>query len=102
MSVYLHVTLELRAEKVGKFIETMEEIVPIVEEAGWKLRGAFLQRTGRLHNMIDLWELEDYNHYDRALQVLMAHPHFPQLSAALAESVISETVLFADKAPYMR
>ena len=102
MSVYLHVTLELHAAKQATFYQAMEEIVPIIEKAGWKLRGAFAQRTGRLHSVIDLWELDDYNHYDRALKTLMAHQRFPQLSGMLAEAIVSETVVFADKASYMR
>ncbi len=101
MSVYLHTTLETRPDKFQKFCETMQEIVSIVEQEGWKLAGAFMQRTGRLHNVIDLWELEDYNHFDRGLQALGRHPRFPHISAALAECVISETIVFADRAPYM-
>ena len=45
----------------------MEQVaVPVLEREGWRLAGAFVQRTGRLGNVIDLWELEDYQHYHRA------------------------------------
>lgn len=101
MSVYLHVTLEVHAAGMALFIETMEEAVQILEEAGWKLSGAFTQRTGRLNTVIDLWELDDLNHFDRGIKALVGHPRFPSISKALAESVKSETIVFADRAPYM-
>ena len=102
MSVYLHVTLEVRAAGLGRFLEAMEKTaVPFLEREGWRLAGAFVQRTGRLHTIIDLWELDDFQHYDRALKALAADPGFPAFSALLAETVISETIVFADRASYM-
>ena len=103
MSVFLHVTLEVHAAGLGRFLEGMEKTaVPFLEDQGWKLAGAFVQRTGRLGNVIDLWELDDFQHYDRALQAFMADDRFAAFAAMLAETVISETVVFADKASYAR
>ncbi|HYE45259.1 MAG TPA: NIPSNAP family protein [Caulobacter sp.] len=103
MSVYLHVTLEVHAAGLARFLEAMEKTaVPFLEAQGWRLAGAFVQRTGRLGNVIDLWELEDYQHFDRALQAFGAEPGFADFQALLAETVISETIVFADKASYMR
>jgi len=102
MSVYLHVTLEVHASGLGRFLEGMEKVaVPVLEHEGWRLAGAFVQRTGRLGNVIDLWELDDYQHYQRALATFMAEESFPAFSAMLAETVISETIVFADPASYM-
>lgn len=103
MSVYLHVTLEVHAAGLSRFIEAMETTaVPFLEREGWRLAGAFVQRTGRLNTVIDLWELEDFQHYDRALKKLAADDCFPAFRALLAETVISETVVFADRVSYMR
>ncbi len=102
MSVYLHVTLEIHAAGLNRFLEAMEKIaVPFLEGEGWRLSGAFVQRTGRLGNIIDLWELDDFQHYDRGIQALSARPEFPALKEVLAETVISETIVFADAASYM-
>jgi hypothetical protein len=102
MSVYLHVTLEVRAAGLARFLEAMDKTaVPFLERQGWRLAGAFVQRTGRLNTVIDLWELDDFQHYDRALKALMADAAFPAFSAVLADTVISETIVFADKASYM-
>ncbi len=103
MSVYLHVTLEVSGKGLPRFIEAMETMAaPFLEGQGWRLAGAFVQRSGRLGTVIDLWELDDFQHYDRALKALAAHPGFPALKAVLDDTVISETIVFADKAPYMR
>jgi len=99
---YLQATLKVDAAGLSRFCAAMAEITPILEGQGWKLRGAFIQRTGRLNSVIDLWELEDFNHLDRALLALAAHPSFADLKAVLDETVKSETLVFADKAPYMR
>ena len=103
MSVFLHVTLEIHAAGLARFLKGMEETaVPILEAEGWRLTGAFVQRSGRLGNVIDIWELEDFQHYDRALQVFGAHPDFPAFKTMLEETVISETVVFCNAAAYMR
>ena len=102
MSVYLHVTLEIHSAQLGRFMDGMATTAaPFLERAGWRLRGAFVQRSGRLGNVIDLWELDDFQHYDRALTAFAADPAFPAFRAMLDEAVISETVVFAGAAPYM-
>ena len=102
MSVYLHVTLEIHAAGLARFLDGMATTAtPFLEKLGWRLAGAFIQRTGRLGNVIDLWELDDFQHYDRALAAFRKDPSFPAFSAMLAETVISETVVFSYKAPYM-
>jgi hypothetical protein len=103
MSVFLHVTLEIHAAGLARFLQGMEETaVPILEAEGWRLTGAFVQRSGRLGNVIDVWELEDFQHYDRALKTFAANPAFPAFKAMLEETVISETVVFCNPASYMR
>ncbi|MBS0408587.1 MAG: NIPSNAP family protein [Proteobacteria bacterium] len=102
MSTFAHVTLEVRAAGMAKFMAAMGEATPILEGHGWRLAGAFVQRTGRLNTVIDLWELEDFGHFDRALKAFIADPRFPAIKAVLDETVLSETIVFADRAPYMR
>lgn len=102
MSVYLHVTLEIHAAGLARFLDAMEKTaVPFLEREGWRLAGAFVQRSGRLGAVIDLWALDDFQHYDRALQAFGADPAFPGFKTVLDETVISETVVFCDPASYM-
>jgi len=102
MSVYLHVTLEIHAAGLARFLKAMEDTaVPFLEKQGWRLAGAFVQRSGRLGNVIDLWELDDFQHYDTAIQALGADPSFPAFKKVLEETVISETIVFCNAASYM-
>lgn len=100
MSIYMQSTLELKTGSLTRFSETMTRVLPIMEGAGWKLRAAIVQYCGRLHTVIDVWELDDLNHYERGLGVLMAHEAFPAIEQALSETVQRETVVFGPAAPY--
>jgi hypothetical protein len=100
LSVYLHVTLEVRAAGMTRFKEAMQEIVPMLEGWGWKLSGAFMQRTGQLNTIIDFWELQNFDQFDAVLKKFAAHERFPALKAVLDDSVLRETVIFADRIDY--
>jgi hypothetical protein len=52
--------------------------------------------------VIDLWELEDLNHYDRGLKALGGEKNYAEIAAALAECIERETTVFLDRAHYMR
>jgi hypothetical protein len=95
-------TLEVEAVGFGRFMALMGELVPILEGVGWKLEGAFMHTSGRLNTVVDLWCLEDYNHYGRGLSTLMAHPEFPRFSQTLGEVVRNETVVFLQALQYPR
>ena len=101
MSVFMHVTLLLKQGKLPVFREAMKIAQPIAEGAGWKLRDAFLFRSGRLNTVIDVWELEELNHYERGLAALQSSPRFEELQSKLADSVESETVCFCDRLRYV-
>jgi hypothetical protein len=102
MSLNMQSTLEVEAVGFGRFMALMGELVPILEGVGWKLEGAFMHTSGRLNTVVDLWRLEDYNHYGRGLTVLMAHPEFPRFSQTLGEVVRNETVVFLQQLQYPR
>jgi hypothetical protein len=100
MGIHLQATLEIEAAGFERFVATMGEAVPILESIGWRLAGAYMHCTGRLHTVVDLWQLEDYNHYERGMQALMGHPRFPALAKALAETVRNETLVFLQPLRY--
>ena len=102
MSVYLHVTLEVKASGLARFNAVMAEAVPILESEGWVLFAALVQRTGRLNTVIDVWRLDGFDHFDAGFQAFIAHPRFAAIKAVLDETVLSETIVFASAAPYMR
>ncbi len=100
MAVFLHVTLEVKSAGMTRFVEAMGEAVPILQSHDWVLVGAFVQRTGRLNTVIDLWQLEDFGHFDRGLKALIADPRFAPIKAVLDETVDSETIVFANALSY--
>ena len=102
MTVCLQATLEIEATGFTRFTEIMGEAVAILENAGWKLDAAYMHCTGRLHTVVDMWQLADYNHFDRGMQALMAHPRFPAIAQVLAETVRNETLVFLQKFSYTR
>jgi hypothetical protein len=100
MSICLQATLEIEAAGLARFTATMGEAVAILEAVGWKLDGAYMHCTGRLNTVVDLWTLEDYNHYERGIQTLMSHPRFPVIGEVLAATVRNETLVFLQKFTY--
>lgn len=99
--IYMQSTLELKADGVARFTETMKRIVAVVEGEGWHLVTAVMQISGRLHTAIDLWEMEDMNHYQRALGALRADRRFPEIAAVLASTIERETVVFGVRAGWV-
>ncbi|QXQ07104.1 hypothetical protein KX816_03360 [Sphingosinicellaceae bacterium] len=101
MSVFMQSTLELKAADMAVFTATMNEVVSIVEGEGWHLITAVMQVSGRLHTAIDLWRLDDLNHFQRGLVALQKHPRFAAISKVLGESIERETVVFGVEAPWV-
>lgn len=101
MAIYMQSTIELKAGGVERFSETMVELVAIVEAEGWRLVNAIMQVSGRLHTGIDLWQLDDLDHYQRGLAALRGHARFAQIAAILGETIERETVVFGVEAGWM-
>lgn len=102
MSIYLQATLEIEGTGMARFTEVMGEAIPILEGVGWKLNAAYLHCTGRLNTVIDHWELDDLNHFERGMQALTGHPRFPAIHQVLGETVRNETLVFLQKFDYPR
>lgn len=102
MSIYMQSTLEISGDGMERFIAAMSEARPILEGFGWKLVTAFTQFTGRLHTVVDVWEMEDAATYQRGLMELRNHPFFPEFKQTIAATVQKETVVLGLELPYAR
>jgi hypothetical protein len=100
VSVYLIASIEVRAAGFSRFVEVMSEVVSIAQAAGWKLASAYVTRVGQLNTVIDVWELEDFNHMDRGMRALAQHPRFPAIQAVLHDVIVRETLTLADRLTY--
>lgn len=101
MAIYIQSTLELKGGDKTQFNAVMCELVTIVEAEGWKLVTAILQVSGRLHTAIDLWLIDDMNHYTKGVAVLQSHPNISRISKVLAENIERETLVFGVRAPWV-
>jgi hypothetical protein len=100
VSVYLIATLEVKASLFGPFTEAVGVLQAIVESAGWKLSSAHVLRTGQLNTVINVWELNDYNHMSVGFAAFGSDPRAAEIQGVLGEAVLKETLTFADAISY--
>ncbi len=100
MSRYLIATIEVKSSGRALFAQTMGVMQSILTAAGWKLAAAYSLRTGLLGTVIDVWELGDFDQVDVGFAALAQDPRWPDLQAALAETIVRETLAFADSLTY--
>jgi hypothetical protein len=97
---YMLVRLDLNIGKVSEFSEIMSHMVPVLERHGWQLRGAFVNRIGKLNRCYDLWEMPDANAVSSVLEIAGQDPEFSEWSDKLQGIVISEELELMEKLPY--
>ena len=97
---YMLVRLDLNIGKVSEFSEIMSHMVPVLERHGWHLRGAFVNRIGRLNRCYDLWEMPDANAVSSVLEIAGQDPEFSEWSDKLQGIVVSEELELMEKLPY--
>lgn len=100
MSVFLIANIKVKASGLAAFKATMARVQAIAEGAGWRLAAAYALRTGKLNTVIDVWELNDFNHMNVGMAALAQHPDFPEIQAVLQETIVEETLSLADKLTY--
>ncbi|NLR73204.1 hypothetical protein HGI47_20240 [Novosphingobium sp. ERN07] len=72
-------------------------IFPIMENSGtWRMVGCFVQRSGRLNTIIDLWEMDDYPDFATTYDRFREHPDYAEIRVLLDRYVETETLVFMD------
>lgn len=96
--IFLKAELTVQAVDLPPLLDLFRNrFFPVLEdEAGWKLQGCFQQRTGRINTLVDIWELENYGHFERGYDVLRAHPAYPDIRNQLDKLVETETLVFME------
>ncbi|MDE2620783.1 MAG: NIPSNAP family protein [Sphingomonadales bacterium] len=99
MAVYLHAEIHVRPGHLADMLNLLEHtIVPQMEGEGWKLLGCHTGISGPRNTIIDLWELDDLEHFRRAHAAILGKlPPDNDLRAKLDAWVESETLTFLDK-----
>ena len=100
MSVYLQATISATPGKLPQLLELLKkELIPIMEAQGWRMAGCFTGISGPLNTIIDLWELEDLEHFRRGIKGFTEHPEFASIAARLSEWVQEEVLHFLEPVP---
>jgi len=97
---YVYANVKVKYGQLGPFYESMVIIKRVMEEHGWKLVGAWSTVIGDLHEVHDLWEVEDANTVPNAFASAYGDPEFVAASASLANIADREVLSLVTKTPY--
>ena len=81
---YVYANVKVKYGELPAFFEQMVTIKRVMEKHGWKLVGAWSTLIGDLHEVHDLWEVEDANIVPNAFAAAYEDPEF----VAAAESLL--------------
>lgn len=96
--IFLKAEITVRPGHVPAMLELLtKRIFPIMQaNGGWKMCGCFVQRTGRLNTIVDIWQLDDYGHFDAVYAVFRDAPDYPEIRKLLDTYVETETLVFME------
>jgi hypothetical protein len=98
--VYLQATLKIYQGQMEKFSRVMAEVVPLLEERGWKLLAAYQNIIGRQNTIVDIWEIPDANSVEKVLGAIGQLSSFRKLAGELTGVVEEEVLQVMTKASY--
>jgi hypothetical protein len=101
MSIFMKATLKVKTFQLKAFLEVLENnLVPMMEDQGWRLHGCFVQRLGSIQPsvVVDIWEMEDMAHIERVLKntSYRSDPRYQASQPVLESAVIEERVEFME------
>ena len=98
--MYLIARLELSYAGIADFLAIAPKVRAKMEARGCRMLHAMMTDIDRLNTVIHIWQVPDADTYFAAVSALRADPECPEIMAALARSVINETLSFASDTPY--
>ena len=97
---YVYANVKVKYGQLPAFYEAMVTIRRVMEENGWKLVGAWSTVIGDLHEVHDMWEVEDANTVPAAFAAAYEDPEFVQAAGQVAAVADRETLSLVMKTPY--
>ena len=98
--MHVYANIKLKYGQLAAFNEAMVTIKRVMEENGWTLVGAWTTVIGDLHEVHDIWEVEDANAVPAAFAGASEDPEFQQAAAKIAEIADREVLSLVMKTPY--
>jgi hypothetical protein len=86
--------------QLAAFYEAMVTVKRVMEDNGWKLVGAYSTLIGDIHEVHDLWEVEDANTVPTGFAGAFEDPEFVEASARIAAVAEREVLSLVAKTPY--
>jgi hypothetical protein len=102
MSIFMKATMKVDAYKCNEFVDVLlSDLVPVMEEQGWKLHGCFVERFGPIKPavVVDIWEMEDMAHVERVMKgdVYRNDPRYQRAMPIVKAAVVEESLTFMEK-----
>ena len=98
--LYAYANVKIKYGQLAAFNETMVTVKRVMEANGWKLAGAWMTVIGDLHEVHDLWEIEDANAVPAGFAGAAEDPDFLQALADLSKIADREVLSLVTKTPY--
>ena len=98
--LYIYANVKIKYGQLPAFNEAMTTVKRVMEANGWKLVGAWTTLVGDLHEVHDVWEVEDANVVPTALAAASQDPDFVRAATELSKIVDREVLSLVTKTPY--
>ena len=97
---YVYANVKIKYGQLPAFFEAMTTVRRVMEANGWKMVGAWSTLIGDLHEVHDLWEVEDANVVPAALIAAYEDPDFVAAATQVAQVTDREVLSLVAKTPY--
>ena len=97
---YVYANVKVKYGQLPAFYDAMVTIKRVMEKNGWKLVGAWSTVIGDIHEVHDVWQVEDANTVPTGFAGAFEDPDFVQASARLADIADRELLSLVVKTPY--
>ena|SRR5579875_647381 len=98
--MYVYANVKVKYGQLPAFHEAMVTVKRVMESHGWRLVGAWNTLIGDLHEVHDLWEVEDANTVPSAFAAAYEDPDFLKAVEQLSAVADRETIQLLAKTPY--
>jgi NIPSNAP len=98
--LYVYANVKVKYGRLAAFNDAMVTVKRVMESQGWKLVGAWTTLVGDLHEVHDLWEVEDANTVPAGLAGASEDADFAQAVAELSKIADREVLSLVTKTPY--
>jgi hypothetical protein len=98
--VFLHVELKIVPRELSRFLSTMQQVAPLLEQCGWGFVGAWQVKVGRAYTLRVIWRLASADLYFAERQALTSNPHLKEFRTVFEDAIEEETVTMMVSVPY--